>query len=330
MFHITLKVLLILVVGMLPRILSASEILIRFSHVVAEDTPKGIGAELFRDKVEKRLAGRVRVEIYPNSELFADEIVLQKMVFGLRGAELIAPSISKFRSITDRLQVFDLPFLFDDVEAVHRFQSGPTGRSLLESLSAAGIKALAYWDNGMRVISATRPLRVPADVQGLRFRIEPSPVIQAQYKALNAVAFELPFARVYDAIASGLIEGGENSWSNIHVSRFYEVHKYITETNHSFLGYIVATSTRFWDSLPDEVRQELDRILAEVTEEVNRIAKEHARNSRQKVIDHGVQVIDLTAEEREAWVTTLKPVWQQFEAEIGKKEIDAAVLTNRD
>jgi C4-dicarboxylate-binding protein DctP len=272
----------------------------------------------------------VRVEVYPNSELFADEIVLQKMVFGLRSAEFVAPSISKFRSITDRLQVFDLPVLFDDVDAVHRFQAGPTGRMLLESLSAAGIKALAYWDNGMRVISATRPLRAPADVQGLRFRIEPSPVIQAQYKALNAVTFELPFDRVYDSMASGLIEGGENSWSNIYASRFYEVHKYITETNHSFLGYIVATSTRFWDSLPDEVRQELERILAEVTEEVNRIAKEHAANSRQKVIDQGVKVIELTAGEREAWVTTLKPIWQQFEAEIGKKEIDAAASTNRD
>jgi C4-dicarboxylate-binding protein DctP len=227
------------------------------------------------------------------------------------------------------LQVVDLPFLFDDVEAVHRFQGGPTGQLLLDSLTPTGVKALAFWDNGMRVISATRPLRMPADVQGLRFRIVPSEIIEAQYKALKAVTFEMPFSRVYETMASGLIQGGENSWSNIYASRFYEVHRYITETNHSYLGYVVATSTRFWDSLPDDIREQLTQILAEVTEEVNRIASEQARSSRQEVIDQGVEVIELTAEEREAWVTALKPVWQQFEGEIGEEVIEAAVAANR-
>ena len=306
--------------------LAEEPIVLRFSHVVAENTPKGIGADLFKQRVEERLAGKVRVEVYPDSQRFTDEQVLLGLLFG--DVELAAPSLAKFRSFSAKLQVFDLPYLFDDLTAVMRFQASPAGQQLLDAMSARGLKGLAYWNNGMRVMSAQKPLRSPADVAGLTFRIEPSRVIEAQYAALGAITLELPFNKVYDALYSGLVDGQENAWSNIHSQGFHKLQKEFTETQHSVLAYMVVTSAKFWDSLPAGIRTELEAILGEVTLEVNRIAEEKAQSSRQAVIDEGGRAVQLTTEERQAWIDALEPVWQRFQSEIGQDIIDAAMASN--
>jgi C4-dicarboxylate-binding protein DctP len=318
----------LLVFGALAGTAGAEPIRIRFSHVVAEDTPKGIGASLFKKRVEERLAGKVTVTVYPNSKLYDDGRVLQAMLFG--DVEMAAPSLSKFENFTKAFQVFDLPFLFEDIEAVHGFQDGAAGRKLLGSMTGWGLAGLAYWDNGMKVISANKPLRRPADAKGLKFRIQPSEVIEEQFRRLGAVSLKMPFAKVFDALKSGLVDGQENTWSNIYSKRFYKVQSHFTDTRHGFLGYVVVTGTKFWNGLPGDIRAELRDILAEVTAEVNKIAGEKAETDRQKVIDSGMtEVLTLTEDELAAWRGAMKPVWDKFEDQIGKDLIAAAVASNQ-
>lgn len=299
-------------------------ILIRFAHVVGENTPKGKGAEMFKQRVEQRLEGRVKVEIYPRSEKFDDDEVFSALLFG--DVEMAAPSFSKFRSYAPVLKVFDLPFLFEDVDHVHRFQQGVTGQQLLQAMLPVGIVGLAYWDNGMRAISANKPLRVPSDAEGLVFRIEPSDVIQQQYARIGVVGLPMPFKRVVDAIKEGLVEGQENSWSNIYSLKIQTLLKNFTELNHSFQGYMVITGQDFWDDLPTDIRSELQQILAEVTVEVNKLAQEQAITDRAKVESSpGVQIIIPSVDELALWRDKMVQVWMQFEPEIGNTVIESAV-----
>lgn len=302
----------------------AEPITIRFSHVVSESAPKGIGAQLFKERAEQELAGKVKVEIYPDSQRYTDNQVLTALLMG--EIELAAPSLAKFRSVSKKLQLFDLPFLFGDVQAVHRFQASPQGKLLLDAMLKRGIKGLAYWDNGMRVMSANKALMQPADAQKLIFRTEPSNVIEAQYATLGATNLRLPFSRVFDALDRGLVDGQENSWSNIVSKRFHEAQKYFTETNHSYLGYMVVTTSRFWDALPPQIRSKLQEILTEVSVKVNKIAVEKAQEGREAVRNSSTsEVISLTPEQRSIWRETLQPVWKQFESQIGHDVIAAAV-----
>jgi len=325
-----IKVLIFSLGSILPvhsAVLAAAEqepIKIRFSHVVTESVPKGQGALLFKKLTEERLAGRVEVEILPNSIRFTDEQVLQGLLFG--DVELAAPSLAKFRRFNQSIQVFDLPFLFEDLAAVHRFQTSDSGNRLLDSMIGRGIKGLSYWDNGMRVISANRSIRTPADLDNLLFRIEPSSVIEAQYKSLGANTFALPFNRVYDALKLGLVDGQENSWSNIASKKFYEVQEYLVESNHSFQGYMVVTSVKFWERLPADVQDTLKQILHEVSLEVNRIAVEKQRSSRESVIQAmgRDRVYSLSENERAIWRDAMRPVWEEFRSEIGDAVIQAA------
>jgi C4-dicarboxylate-binding protein DctP len=303
-------------------------ILIRFAHVTGDNTPKGQGATLFKQRVEERLAGKVRVEIFPRSLKFNDNQVMLALLF--RDVELAAPSLAKFRSFSPKLQLFDLPFLFDDVEAVHRFQASEAGRKLLDSMVDRGFKGLAFWENGMRAMSANRPLRAPADLKGLRFRIEPSAVMQAQYRALRVATVPMPFKQVREALKLGLVTGQENAWSNIYSKRFDDFQKYFLDLGHSYLGYMLVTSGEFWNSLPPDIRSELEAIINEVTAEVNRIAREKAQSDRQRIIDAAqTKILTPTPEEREEWQRVLKPIWKKFEAEIGKELIEAATQANR-
>ncbi len=307
---------------------AADEILIRFAHVVGERTPKGEGATLFKTLVEQRLAGRVRVEVYPRSIKFNDNQVLLALLLG--DAEMAAPSLAKFRTYTKKLQIFDLPFLFKDMEALHRFQASPPGRALLDSMEERGIKGLAYWDNGPRVISANQPLRRPEDARGLTFRIEPSSVFHAQWSRIGVNTFPMAFKQVYDAVREGLVKGQENAWSNIYSRKLHTVHRYFTEVGHTYLGYMVVTSSNFWNSLPPDIRTELENILAEVTAEVRRLAQEKAIANRREIAESGqVTVMTLNEAERDVWRQALMPVWKEFEAEIGKDLIDAAVASNQ-
>lgn len=303
-------------------------ILIKFSHVVADNTPKGQGALLFKRLVEERLGGQVEVEVYPNSSLYGDANELQ----ALRNDEvqLLAPSLAKFEKYTKQLQVFDLPFLFDDLSAVNRFQKRAKGRQLLRAMEDHDIVGLAYWHNGMKQLSASKALLVPGDAAGLSFRIQPSSVLEAQFHQLHATPQVLPFAEVFDALKNAKVQGAENPWSNIYSKQLHTVQPFITETNHGVLDYMLVSNPRFWYAIPHRIRSELEGIIDEVTYEVNRQAEAANQADRQRIEASGSsRLITIDEQQREAWRQAMQPVWQQFEAQIGSDVLKAAQTVNR-
>lgn len=307
---------------------AAKPIVIKFSHVAAESTPKGQGALMFQRLVEERLGDKVTVEVYSNSQLYGDAKEMEALALG--DVQIIAPSLSKFDRFTKKIQVFDLPFLFEDLAAVDRFQHSPAGRDLLRAVEDKGFLGLAYWHNGMKHFSANRPLRLPTDAKGLKFRVQSSDVLVEQFRQIGANPQKMAFSEVYQALQTGAIDGQENAWTNIYSQKFYEVQKYIVESDHGILDYMVVVNTDFWNSLPDDVRAGLEEILGEVTTAVNRMADELNRRDRQRILDSGrSEVVVLSAEEKDAWREAMKPVWATFEKEIGKELIEAAGASNR-
>ncbi len=308
--------------------LADEPILLKFSHVVADATPKGQGALLFKQLVEERLAGKVKVEVYPNSSLFGDANELEAL--RKNDVQLLAPSLAKFEQYTKQLQVFDLPFLFDDLDAVNRFQKRAKGRQLLRSMEDHNIVGLAYWHNGMKQLSATRALNMPGDANGLSFRIQPSAVLEAQFGQVGANSQKLPFSEVFKALQSGQVQGAENPWSNIYSQKLHEVQPFISETNHGVLDYMLVSNSRFWYGIPHQIRMELEAIIDEVTYVVNKQAEAANQADRQRIVDSGrSQVINLTAEQRQAWRDAMRPVWEQFQGQIGSDVIKAAQTVNR-
>lgn len=309
-------------------VLAQEPILIRFSHVVADDTPKGKGALLFKKLAEERLAGKVRVEVYPNSTLYGDADEMEALLDGR--VELLAPSLSKFDRYTSKLQLFDLPFLFDDAEAVKRFGRREKSRELLRSMVNHGISGLAYWSNGLKQLSADRPLLLPEDARGVSFRIQNSAVLQSQFETVGARPVRLPFSQMFKALESGQVQGAENPWSNIVSQNVHTVQSHIMESNHGVLHYMLITSTRFWNSLPYAIRVELDDIIVEVTQMVNAEAEALNARDRARIAASGkTRLITLTPEQRAAWREAMLSVWKQYEAEIGADVIRAALAVNR-
>ena len=308
---------------------AADPITIKFSHVVAENTPKGQMAEKFKELVEKSSVGdQVEVEIYPNSQLYGDDQVLEAMLLG--DVQLAAPALSKFQKYTDQLQVFDLPFLFEDMAAVERFQNSATGKQLLTSLQDKGLVGLGYLHNGMKQLSASEPLRVPEDAAGKKFRIMTSDVLDAQFEAVDAAPLKKPFSEVFILLQTGAIDGQENTYSNIYSQKFYEVQPYITESNHGVIDYMVVTSDRFWNGLPDDVRPVLEKAMQEALAYGNSIAAQENKEAKQAIVDSGKsEIIELTPEQRQQWVDAMKPVWKEFADEIGQDVIDAAQAANK-
>jgi len=305
----------------------AAPIVIKFSHVVAENTPKGQMANKFRDLVAERLDGKVVVEVFPNSQLFGDNKVLEAMLLG--DVQIGAPSLSKFSRYTKSLQLFDLPFLFKDMAAVEKFQKSDKGQEMLMSMEKKGITGLGYLHNGLKQLSSSRPLKVPADAKGLKFRIQASDVLAAQFEALDAVPLKKPFSEVFTLLQTKAIDGQENTWSNIYSKKFFEVQDYITESNHGLIDYLIVTSTEFWKGLPDDIRVEVKKALDEALEFGNQVAADKATQDRQKVVDSKrSEIITLGDAERAQWVEAMKPVWGKFEEEIGKDLIDAAYSSN--
>ena len=306
----------------------AEEIVIKFSHVVAENTPKGKMANKFKDLVAERLEGKVKVEVFPNSQLFNDNTVLPAMLLG--DVHMAAPSLSKFKKYTPVLQLYDLPFLFKDMTAVGKFQSSAAGQKMLKSMEAKGFLGLGYLHNGLKQLSASQALHSPKDADGLKFRIMTSDVLAAQFKAVNATPLKKPFSEVFTLLQTKAIDGQENTWSNIFSKKFFEVQPYITESNHGLLDYLIVTSSEFWTSMPADVRVEVEKALTEAIAHGNSVSAEKAVSDRQKIIDSKrTELIQLTDAERAQWVEAMKPVWNSFAGEIGQDLIDAAAASNQ-
>ncbi len=330
MFRFTAKALACAAILSCAGLVQAAEepIIIKFAHVVADNTPKGQGALLFKKLAEERLPGRVKVEVYPNSSLFGDGKEMEALLLG--DVQMLAPSLAKFEQYAKPVQLFDLPFLFDDMAAVDRFQKGPEGQKLLTSMTDKGITGLAYWHNGLKQLSANKPLREPKDARGLKFRVQASAVLEEQFKAVRANPRKMSFAEVYQGLQTGVVNGAENPYSNIYSQKMHEVQKYITESNHGLLDYMLITNTKFWDGLPADVREELDKIIAEVTVEVNKQADALNQGDKQRILDAGTtEILTLTPEQRGQWRDAMQPVWKKFEGEIGADLIKAAQAANQ-
>ena len=308
---------------------AADPISIKFAHVVAEHTPKGQGALMFKKLAEERLPGQVKVEVYPNSSLFGDGKEMEALLLG--DVQLLAPSLAKFEHYSRPIQIFDLPFLFTDINALDRFQQSPQGQALLKSMEGKGITGLGYWHNGMKQLSANKALYEPKDARGLKFRVQASAVLDEQFKALRAAPRKMSFAEVYQGLQTGVVNGTENTWSNYESQNVYEVQKFFTESNHGAIDYMVITNTKFWNGLPGDVRKTLDQVMAEVTVEVNKQAEALNQTSRQRIADSGnSEIITLTPEQRELWREAMRPVWKKFESDIGPDVIAAAEQANQD
>ncbi|NGZ28351.1 MAG: TRAP transporter substrate-binding protein [Magnetococcales bacterium] len=306
-----------------PMMAAAEPIVIKFSHVVAVDTPKGKAAEKFRDLAAEYTQNKVKVEVYPNSQLYKDKEELEALQMG--AVQMLAPSLAKFGPLgVKEFEAFDLPFIFDDYNALHAVTQGPVGLGLLKKLDSKEIVGLAYWDNGFKHMSANRPLVNPEDFKGLKMRIQSSKVLDAQMRALGAVPQSMPFSEVYQALQTGVVDGTENPPSNFFTQKMHEVQKHMTASNHGYLGYAVIVNKVFWEGLPADIRQALDKAMAEATLFANRIAKEENDNSVAGVKASGkTTVVELTPEQRVAWKKALIPVHQQMGDRIGKDLIQS-------
>lgn len=304
------------------------EVVIKFSHVTnADKHPKGIAASLLAKRVNEEMNGKACMEVFPNSSLHNDDKALEAMSQG--ELQMAAPSLSKFEAFTKKFRIFDLPFLFDDIAAVERFQKSPAGQNLLSSMKRRGLLGLTYWHNGMKQLSAKKPLIAPADAKGLKFRIQESEVLVAQFEALGANPQKLSFKEVYGSLQTGVVDGQENTWSNIYGQKFFEVQDGITETNHGILDYLVVVSNKWWDGLKPDVRNQLKKILDEVTEERNAAVGKVDDDARAAILAQNVTIRQLTADQRAQWVQAMKPVWSKFEADVGADLIAAAVAANK-
>jgi C4-dicarboxylate-binding protein DctP len=299
------------------------EIVAKFSHVTGGTThPKVVAANNFAARVNEEMNGIMCVEVFPNSTLFGDSKELEALLLG--DVQFLAPSLSKFGSYTRKYGVFDLPFIFEDIDAAIRFTQSDTGRALLNDMSDLGFVGLGYWMSGMKYFSANKPLIVPSDANGLKFRVQASDVAKAMIAAMGASPQPMAFAEVYGALQTGVVDGQENTWSNIYTKKFFEVQDSVTETNHQLLAYLFMTSTDFLDSLEPAVRDQLLIIADEVTQQANLDVKAAEAKNRQNILDSGGTINELSAEQRAEWVEAMRPVWDQFEGDIGVEIIESA------
>ncbi|GAA6177994.1 DctP family TRAP transporter solute-binding subunit [Sulfitobacter pacificus] len=303
------------------------EIVIKFSHVTNTDKhPKGIAASLLEQRVNDEMNGKACMEVFPNSTLYNDDQVLEALLQG--DVQLAAPSLSKFEQFTKQFRIFDLPFMFKNIDAVDEFQNSETGQAMKEAMTRRGLLGLAFWHNGMKQMSANKPLNLPTDAAGLKFRVQNSDVLKAQMAAMGGSPQPMAFSEVYGALQTGVVDGQENTWSNIYGKKFFEVQDGVTETNHGIIDYLLVTSTDWLDSLDADVRDQLMTIVAEVTEARNSESTSVNAKAKQAILDAGGVVRELDAAQRDAWVATMKPVWEEFKDDVGQENIDAAQAIN--
>lgn len=303
------------------------EIVAKFSHVTNTDRhPKGIAATLLMERINAEMDGVMCMEVFPNSTLYNDDQVLEAMLQG--DVQLAAPSLSKFEQFTKQFRIFDLPFMFTNIDAVDAFQNSETGQAMKDSMQRRGLQGLEFWHNGMKQFSANVPLISPSDAEGLKFRVQTSDVLVAQMEALGASPQPMAFSEVYGALQTGVVDGQENTWSNIYGQKFFEVQDGITETNHGVIDYLVVASVDWLDSLEPATRDQFLTILNEVTVERNAAVGAVDAAARQSVLDAGGVIRELSAEQRQEWVDVMKPVWDQFLDDVGQENIDAAQAIN--
>ena len=310
-------------IGWTGSALAQQPIVIKFSHVVALDTPKGKAAEYFKKLAEERTKGRVKVEVFPNSQLYKDGEEMEALQLG--SVQMLAPSVAKFGPLGVReFEVFDLPYIFDNFAELHKVTDGPVGASLFKKLEAKGITGLAYWDNGFKDFSANKALKGPGDVKGQKMRIQSSNVLEAEIRALGGIPQKLAFSEVYQALQTGVVDGTENPPSNFYTQKMYEVQKYLAMTDHGVIEYAVIANKKFWDGLPPDIRSALESSMKDATKYANDIAKKENDDALEGVKKSGkTQIIVPTAEEKAAWKKALVPVHKEMEGRIGKDIIDA-------
>ncbi|MFK4501321.1 C4-dicarboxylate-binding protein DctP [Bradyrhizobium japonicum] len=299
-----------------------SPIIIKFSHVVATDTPKGKASEKFKELAEKYTGGKVKIEVYPNSTLYKDKEELEALQLG--SVQMLAPSNSKFGPLGIReFEVFDLPYILPDLKTLRKVTEGPLGLRLLKLLDSKGITGLAYWDNGFKQMSANKKLVTPADYQGVKFRIQSSRVLQAQFKSLGSLPQVMAFSEVYQALQTGVVDGQENTWSNIYTQKMHEVQKYITETNHGYIGYVVIVNKKFWDDLPADIRDQLSKAMKEATDFNNTQSQKENDDALAEIKKSGKsEIIKLTPQQDEAMRKAMEPVYKDAAGRVGQPLID--------
>ena len=298
-------------------------IIIKFSHVVANDTPKGKAAERFKELAEKATKGRVKVEVYPNSTLYKDKEELEALQLG--AVQMLAPSLAKFGPLgVKEFEVFDLPYIFPGKDVLYRVTEGPIGKSLFQKLEPKGITGLAFWDNGFKVMSANKPLHAPTDFRGLKMRIQSSKVLDAQFRALGANPQVMAFSEVYQALQTGVVDGTENTPSNIYTQKMHEVQSNMTVSKHGYIGYAVIVNKKFWDSLPADIRTQLEGAMKEATKYTNAIAQQENDQALENIKKAGkTNVYVLNDKEKAEWRAALQPVQKEMAGRIGKDLIDA-------
>ena len=299
-----------------------SPIVIKFSHVVASDTPKGKAAEKFKELAEKYTNGKVKVEVYPNSTLYKDKEELEALQLG--AVQMLAPSNSKFGPIGVReFEVFDLPYILPDLATLRKVTDGPLGARLLKLLEPKGMTGLAYWDNGFKQMTANRKLIAPSDYKGLKFRIQSSKVIEAQFRTLGAIPQVMAFSEVYQALQTGVVDGQENTWSNIYTQKMHEVQKFATVTNHGYIGYVVVANKKFWEGLPPEVRAACEKAMKEATEFGNGQSAKENDDALADIRKSGkTEILNLTPEQDAAMRKAMMPVYKEVAARVGQPLID--------
>lgn len=297
--------------------LAAEPIVIKFSHVVAQNTPKGKAAEYFKQRAEALTKGAVKVEVYPNSTLYKDKEEMEALQLG--AVQMLAPSLAKFGPLgVKEFEVFDLPFIFDGYDDLHKITQGPVGRKMLDRLEPKGIRGLSFWDNGFKSFSANKPLHTPDDYRGLKMRIQSSKVLDAQMRALGALPQVMAFSEVYQALQTGVVDGTENPISNLYTQKMHEVQKHLSLTNHGYLGYAVITNKKFWDGLPADIRAKLDQAMKESTDYANKIAKKENDDALEAVRKAGKTTIHTpTAQEKVAMKKALIKVHDRMDDRVG-------------
>ncbi len=305
-----------------PASAADQPVVIKFSHVVAADTPKGKAADKFKELAEKYTNGKVKVEVYPNSTLYKDKEELEALQLG--AVQMLAPSNSKFGPIGIReFEVFDLPYILPDLKTLRKVTDGPLGTKLLKLLDSKGMTGLAYWDNGFKQMSANKKLLAPADYKGLKFRIQSSKVLEAQFRTLGSIPQVMAFSDVYQALQTGVVDGQENTWSNIYTQKMHEVQKYATVTNHGYIGYVVVVNKKFWDGLPADVRPQLEKAMKEATEFGNSQSQKENDDALELIKKSGkTEIITLTPEQDEAMRKAMMPVYKDVASRVGQPLID--------